>query len=92
MCDLMKKIITLEEERSLAKDFNSMIRILKLISDGGKLSRSIAIKEDLRNVIWQLATKCPWTSSNKSHQRRGSTCISLGATHFGTSITRLTWR
>lgn len=51
MNDLMKKIITLEQERNLTKDFDPKIRALKLISAAGKLSRSIAMREDCRNDV-----------------------------------------
>ncbi len=51
MNDLMKRIIALEKERNLSKDFDSKIRTLKLISDAGKLSRSIVMREDLRSDI-----------------------------------------
>ncbi|PSJ16261.1 hypothetical protein [Nitrosomonas supralitoralis] len=47
----MKKIITLEQERNLTKDFDPKIRALKLISAAGKLSRSIAMREDCRNDV-----------------------------------------
>ena len=42
------------------------------------------------HFTWQLATKKRSICCGEFHRRRGSTCISLGTTHFGISITRLT--
>ncbi len=49
MNELMKKIIAVEQERNSSGKFDPTVRILKLVSSAGKLSRTIAAREDCRN-------------------------------------------
>ena len=48
MNELMKKIIAAEEEKSSSGKFDPTVRVLKLVSSAGKLSRTVAAREDCR--------------------------------------------
>lgn len=48
MNEFMKKIIAVEEERNSSGKFDPVHRVLKLVSSAGKLSRTVAGREDCR--------------------------------------------
>lgn len=48
MNELMKKIIAAEQEKNSSGKFDPVPRVLKLVSSAGKLSRTVAGREDCR--------------------------------------------
>jgi hypothetical protein len=51
MNELMKKIIAAEEERNSSGKFDPIVRLLKLVSSTGKLSQTVAGREDCRHDV-----------------------------------------
>jgi len=51
MNELMKKIIAAEQQKNSSGKSDSTIRVLKLVSSVGRLSRTVAGREDCRNDV-----------------------------------------